>query len=58
MLLNLYVAKRQNGQNGGPGGREASRSISFDETSRMVSAWVRRRKVSFRVVCCDVVGKN
>ena len=37
------------GQNGRPGRREPPRSISFDETSRMVSVWCRRRKVSFCV---------
>ena len=35
------------GQNGRPGGREAPQSISFDETSRMVSIRGRRQKISF-----------
>ena len=34
-------------QNGCPGRWEASRSISFDETSRIKSVWGRRRKVTF-----------
>ena len=35
------------GQKGRPGRQEPPRSISFDETSRMVSVWGRRRKVIF-----------
>ena len=45
------------GQNGRPGRREPPRSISFDETSRMVPVWGRRQKVIFAVFCI-VVGKN
>ena len=39
------------GQNGRPGGREPPRSISFDETSRMVLVWGRTGKLIFCDFC-------
>ena len=42
-----FSKKTKIGQNGRPGRREPPESISFVETSRMISVWGRRRKVFF-----------
>ena len=52
------------GQKGRPGGREPLWSISFDETSRMVSVWGRTEKITFvifvivRGVSCVLLGST
>ena len=51
-MCNFWGVFQKIGQNGRPGGREPSRSTSFDETSRLESVWGRKRKIIF----CNFVG--